>query len=109
LIGAALAAVIKAWVLPGGPWWGVWAGWGLAWVLHGVGLWFFVRSIGRPGSGFLLFGLGAMIARLFVLIIFFLIVLMGAFADGRPFVVGALSCYFVGVYREITLLARVRM
>jgi hypothetical protein len=79
-------------------------GWGCAVFFHVAGLMAFHRAIGLSTSKFLALATGGIFIRLFVLIIFFVIVLVGGFLQAGPFIIGVLTAYFVGSWMEIAWL-----
>lgn len=82
------------------------SGWGLAFMMHGIGLFLFTRSVGAATDRFILLSLGGIFTRLFVLIIFSVIVLVGGVLRTGPFLIGLLTAYFAGSWMEIALLAK---
>lgn len=81
-------------------------GWALASLLHVAGTRFFRSAVGAAMPRFLLLSAGAIIGRLFVLIISFIIVLVGGFLRAGPFATGLLTAYFIGSWVEIALVAK---
>jgi len=79
-------------------------GWVCAVLFHIAGLFIFRRSIGCTASKFFALAMGGIFIRLFVLIIFFVIVLVGGFLQAGPFIIGVLTAYFVGSWMEIAWL-----
>lgn len=82
------------------------SGWALAMAGHTAAILLLVRFIDHQGRLNVLAGLGGIITRLFVLIIFLLIVLLGAFLEAIPVVIGMLTAYFIGSWREIAWVMR---
>jgi len=84
------------------------SGWGLGVIFHVVGIVIFHRAVGSELDRFILLALGGIITRLFVLIIFIVIVLVGGFLQSGPFLIGLLTAYFTGSWMEIVLMAKLK-
>lgn len=81
-------------------------GWAVATLFHIAGLAAFKKGIGRDMNKFMLFALGGIIIRLFLLIILVLIVIVTPFLMVGAFLIGLLPTYFIGSWTEIAFLAR---
>ena len=83
-------------------------GWAAGVIFHLVGLFLFHRAVGSEIDRFMLLALGGIITRLFILIIFIVIVLVGGFLQAGPFITGLLTAYFTGSWMEIVLMAKLK-
>jgi len=83
-------------------------GWGLGVFFHLLGIFVFHRAVGAEIDRFMLLALGGIITRLFVLIIFIVIVLVGGFLQAGPFLTGLLAAYFTGSWMEVVLMAKIK-
>jgi len=84
------------------------SGWGMGVLFHLLGIFVFHRAVGAEIDRFMLLALGGIITRLFVLIIFIVIVLVGGFLQAGPFLTGLLTAYFTGSWMEVVLMAKLK-